>query len=87
VAAKVINVEALAKVLNQCKDTLEWQVDRNDPTIDFLYPKLRYALSLIQSTEEEDDEGFRRERTTGDELRDYVSTYDFVLPTDSNDEE
>lgn len=64
----------LHDILSQCHDTLEWQVGTGVSVVDFLFPKIKYALTLLQ----EPDENYR-ERTTADELRTYVSTtFDFV---------
>ena len=76
-------LKRLISTLEQCRDTLEWQVGTNQPNVDFLYPKIKYALTLIDQSEEGDEE-----RTTGDELRDYITaTFDFRMPDNDEDED
>jgi hypothetical protein len=83
----VDNVKLALNILTQCRDSLEWQVGTGKPEVDFLFPKIKQAVSLLEVGEDEDEDGYYRERTTGDELREHLSTYDFVIATDSNDEE
>jgi hypothetical protein len=83
---KKTSLDRVINILEQCRDTLDWQEGRNDPNVDFLMPKIKYALTLLGSMNEEEDESHHtRESTTGDALRAY--TFDFALSSDSADEE
>lgn len=75
------NLDRVISILEQCRDTLEWQVGTGNSTVDFLYPKIKHALTLLVGATEYIDE---KESTTREQLTLY--TYDFVNPS-SDDEE
>jgi hypothetical protein len=71
------SLERAISILEQCRDTLEWQVGTGIAAVDFIYPKIKYALGLLDVSEEE-------ESTTGEELRNY--TFDFVMTAESDED-
>ncbi len=80
-----LQLDKAIDILEQVRDTLEWQVGTGLPSVDFVYPKIKYALSLLEVVEEEDGEN--SESTTSDEIRRYVqSTFDFRGEVEDPDE-
>lgn len=72
-------------LVEQCLDTVEWQVGTGIPLADFLYPKLKQALGLLEV-----DEDGESESTTFDAFVEryprpaVVSTYDFIDDDESD---
>jgi hypothetical protein len=71
-------LEKAINVLEQIRDTLEWQVGSGVATIDFIFPKVKYALTLLGAHEADE------ESTSAEELRNY--SFDFAFGKGEDDD-
>ncbi len=69
-------------ILEQCRDTLDWQVGTGNHTADFLYPKLKYALSLLEVEADGESESTTFDTYVERYPSTAVSTYDFTEDDD-----
>lgn len=82
--ANVKRPEAL-RLVEQVLDTLEWQVGKGDSTVDFLYPKVKRILYLLE--QDLDEDGYNSESTTKDNLDRYIHKQLSLGFTDDNEGE
>lgn len=72
-------------LIEQCVDTVEWQVGTGIPLADFLYPKLRQALGLLEVVEDGESESTTLDTYLERYPRPAVaSTYDFTDDDESD---